>query len=343
MKLFWQAIKSGTLYIGMENDGTPIGLTNIDKIMQAVILKMIRETDGEKYEEVRSLNQDLTFFEAEKEFKKRDVNFEQNNKKTLKLMNSDRIYTNLGLLISDQCVHTIKIAVFEDTVKAIFKDRYEFNGSLLKQLNEAYQFIDRYNRTHSEITGLHRIDTRDYPIEAIRESLLNAIVHRDYSFSAGILISIFDDRIEFVSIGGLVKGITYDDIMLGVSVPRNENLANVFYRLTLIEAYGTGIPKILRSYKRYSVKPQIEVSDNAFKITLPNVNANLALVKSKELLSDNEHSVLQMFEKQEYITRKEVEKILAISQAMAVRVLKQLSDKNLIQVNGKGKNTRYSL
>jgi ATP-dependent DNA helicase RecG len=401
----------GTLYIGMENDGTPIGLTNIDEIMlrlsnsfrdaikpditlfvkyhteeisgktiikvsvqkgtaspyylankgirpegvyvrqgastvpanEAVILKMIRETDGEKYEEVRSLNQDLTFFEAEKEFKKRDVNFEQNNKKTLKLMNSDGIYTNLGLLISDQCVHTVKIAVFEDTVKAIFKDRYEFNGSLLKQLNEAYQFIDRYNRTHSEITGLHRIDTRDYPIEAIRESLLNAIVHRDYSFSAGILISIFDDRIEFVSIGGLVKGITYDDIMLGVSVPRNENLANVFYRLTLIEAYGTGIPKILRSYKRYSVKPQIEVSDNAFKITLPNVNANFALVKSKELLSDNEHGVLQMFEKQEYITRKEVEKILAISQAMAVRVLKQLSDKNLIQVNGKGKNTRYSL
>lgn len=401
----------GTLYIGMENDGTPIGLTNIDEIMlrlsnsfrvaikpditlfvkyhteeisgktiikvsvqkgtaspyylankgirpegvyirqgastvpanEAVILKMIRETDGEKYEEVRSLNQDLTFFEAEKEFKKRDVNFEQNNKKTLKLMNSDGIYTNLGLLISDQCVHTIKIAVFEDTVKAIFKDRYEFNGSLLKQLNEAYQFIDRYNRTHSEITGLHRIDTRDYPIEAIRESLLNAIVHRDYSFSAGILISIFDDRIEFISIGGLVKGITYDDIMLGVSVPRNENLANVFYRLTLIEAYGTGIPKILRSYKRYSVKPQIEVSDNAFKITLPNVNANFALVKSKELLSENEHGVLQMFEKQEYITRKEVEKILAISQAMAVRVLKQLSDKNLIQVNGKGKNTRYSL
>ena len=401
----------GALYVGVENDGTPIGVSNMDEVMlrlsnsirdsikpdltlfvnyqteelcgktiikvsvqkgtaspyyltnkgirpegvyvrqgastvpanETAILKMIKETDGEKYEDIRSLNQELTFFEAEKEFKVRNVQFGQNNKKTLKLMNSDGIYTNLGLLLSDQCVHTIKLAVFEGTVKVIFKDRYEFNGSILKQLNEAFQLIDRYNRTHAEIVGLHRIDMRDYPVEAVREALLNAIVHRDYSFSASILISIFDDRIEFVSIGGLVKGIVYDDIMLGISVPRNENLANIFYRLTLIEAYGTGMPKILRSYKEYSAKPQIEVTDNAFKITLPNVNFNFGPVKSKKVLSDSEQAVLQMFKKQEFIIRKEVEQTLAISQAMAVRVLKQLSDRDLIQVLEKGKNTRYGL
>lgn len=73
--------------------------------------------------------------------------------------------------------------------------------------------------------------------------MLNAIVHRDYSVSGSTLISIFDDRIEFVTIGGLVRGIAYDDIMLGVSALRNQHLANVFYRLHLIEAYGTGIIK----------------------------------------------------------------------------------------------------
>ena len=216
-------------------------------------------------------------------------------------------------------------------------------SKIIKQLNEAYQFIDRYNRIHSEISGLYRIDTRDYPVEAIHESLLNAIVHRDYSFSAAILISIFDDRIEFVSIGGLVKGITYNDIMIGVSVPRNENLANVFYRLTLIEAYGTGIPNILRSYEKYSVKPKIEVSDNVYKITLPNINEISAISKFTDTLSAKEHDVLQIAKEQEIITRSEVEKALAVSQAMAIRVLKQLSDKNLIEVIGKGKNTKYSL
>lgn len=72
---------------------------------------------------------------------------------------------------------------------------------------------------------------RDYPPEAIRETLLNAIVHRDYSFSGATLISIFENRIEFVTIGGLVKGITLSDVELGVSVLRNQYLANVFYRL----------------------------------------------------------------------------------------------------------------
>lgn len=86
---------------------------------------------------------------------------------------------------------------------------------------------------------------RDYPPEAIREALLNAIVHRDYSFSSATLIRIFEDRIEFVTIGGLVKGIVLDDVMLGVSALRNQYLANIFYRLRLIEAYGTGILSFL--------------------------------------------------------------------------------------------------
>ena len=139
-------------------------------------------------------------------------------------------------------------------------------------MNDAYEFIDMYNANRSEISGLYREDKRDYPIDAIREALLNTLVHRDYSYRGSTLISIFDDHIEFVSIGGLVKGISFEDIMLGISLARNENLANIFYRLSLIEAYGTGIPKILLAYKKERVKPKIETTDNAFKITLPNLN-----------------------------------------------------------------------
>jgi len=304
---------------------------------ETAILRMIKDTDGEKYEDVRSLNQDLTFAEAKREFTVRNVPFGVSQQKTLGLMNADSIYTNLALLLSDQCVHTVKLAVFEGTAKAVFKDRREFTGSLLKQLNDVYEFIDRYNRIRSEFEGLHRIDKRDYPVEAVREALLNALVHRDYSFRDSTLISIFDDRIELVSIGGLVKGISFNDMMLGVSVARNRNLANVFYRLTLIEAYGIGMPKIIRSYEGFVVKPQIEVTDNAFKITLPNINETAA----KATLNENERIVMTLLQSKDVIVRKDVEAALGVSQSMAVRVLKGLVDKSEIRAVGGGKNTRY--
>ena len=133
-------------------------------------------------------------------------------------------------------------------------------------MNEVYDFIDFHNQTRATIRKLLRTDIRDYPQIAVREALLNLLVHREYSFSASALISIFTDRIEFVSIGGLVPGIDLEDIMVGISVCRNQNLANVFYRLQLIEAYGTGISKIMKAYEGMKEKPLIETTKSAFKI-----------------------------------------------------------------------------
>jgi ATP-dependent DNA helicase RecG len=245
-------------------------------------------------------------------------------------------------LLSDQSIHTVKLAVFEGLEKEVFKDRREFSGSLLKQLEEVYGCLDMYNHTYAEVKGLVRVDRRDYPEEALREALLNALVHRDYAFSSGTLISIFDDRIEFVSIGGLPKGVSLDDIMLGISVPRNEHLANVFYRLHLIETYGTGIPKMLRSYAGFSRKPELQASGNAFKVTLPNRNVRHQAAKDNvTLFSENEEKIIALLEDRNEIIRKDVETSLSVSQAMAVRLLRKLANKGVIQVIGGGKNTRY--
>lgn len=89
---------------------------------------------------------------------------------------------------------------------------------------------------------------------------MNLLVHRDYAFHASGLISVYTDRIEFVSIGGLLPGILLEDVMAGVSVCRNQNLANVFYRLRLIEAYGTGIKKIMNAYGGTELTPLIETN-----------------------------------------------------------------------------------
>lgn len=325
-----KGIRPGGVYVRQGASSVPA--------TSAAILKMIKETDGDSYEAIRCTNQQLTFDYAEAEFGKSGIEFGTNQKKTLKIINDDDMFTNLAELLSEQCVHTIKAAVFDGTEKVNFNDRAEFGGSVLKQVNDAYDYINRYNRTRSEFNDIHRIDMRDYPTPAVREALLNAVVHRDYAFSGSILISIFDDRIEIVSIGGLVKGISYDDMMVGVSIQRNEKLANVFYRLSLIEAFGTGIQKIMRCYKEFSVKPEITVSDNAFKIVLPNSNYH---VKKLHISNSYDDIILKYLSENEFVTRKEAETILGVSQASAARILRKMVDREELHKIGSGKNLRY--
>ncbi|MEE0060251.1 MAG: putative DNA binding domain-containing protein [Acutalibacteraceae bacterium] len=307
---------------------------------ETAILNMIRETAGDNYEDARSLNQQLTFVEAENYFNQKNIPFGEQQKHTLKLIGDDKTYTNLALLLSDQCVHTIKFAVFDGTSKTTFKDRKEFSGSILKQLKDAYAYIDMFNHTHAEFEGLNRIDSKDYPVEAIREALLNAIVHREYGFSSSTLISIFDDRIEFVTIGGLVKGVTKNDIMLGVSILRNRNLADVFYRLKLIEAYGIGMPKIQDSYAGCNSKPIIEISDNAFKITLPNINSVKVPIENKTL-TKREKLVIELFNNNEFVTRAMVQDFTGCSQTTAITTLANMVKKNLLVKTGNGADTKY--
>ena len=188
-----------------------------------------------------------------------------------------------------------------------------------------------------------RVDTRDYPETALREALLNVLVHRDYAFSASALINIYDDRIEFVSIGGLMPGIELDDILIGLSVCRNQNLANVFYRLRLIEAYGTGIRKNMTAYEKSDRKPTIETTANAFKITLPNINA--AHEKSRETetaeLSRDEMLILDYAKQNGYLTRRDVEQVLGTSASSSVRILRRMVENGILTQVGKGRAVRY--
>ena len=321
------------------------------------IRHMIKETDGDRFEAMRCLNQDLTFEATKKEFELRKTDFGPQQMRTLKLIDQDRLYSNLALLLSDQCVHTIKVAVFQGTDQTIFKDRREFTGSLMQQMNEVYDFIDFRNQTRATIEKLYRIDVRDYPEVAVREALLNLLVHRDYSFSASAFISIYEDRIEFVSIGGLMPGIDLEDVMVGISVCRNQDLANVFYRLHLIEAYGTGMGKIMKAYESMQVKPVIETTKNTFKIILPNINAKYeienAAVKTKsgtpvtvhteKEISDEEGKILEYARKHGAITRNDVIGLLAVSASTAARVLRKMVKTNLLEQKGKARNTHYTV
>lgn len=309
---------------------------------ESAILRMIKDTGGDDFESTRSLEQELTFVSAETAFHEEGIKFGAEQKRSLGIIGSDGAFTNLGLLLSDQCVHTIKAAVFEGTGRAVFRDRAEFTGSLLKQLSDVHEYIDRHNRTRAELSGLKRVDVRDYPPQAVREALLNAIIHRDYSYGDSTLIKVSDDSVDFISLGGLPRGIEYGDLMLGVSVLRNRRLAEVFYRLRLIEAYGTGIPRIMESYARRSMRPTVEVSGNAFKITLPNTNFATEAQPEDDGLSDVERRIMRHLLGRESASRRQIETALELSQAGATRALNALAGKHLVSRRGSGKNTTYA-
>ena len=307
------------------------------------IRMMIKTTDGDSFEMNRSMAQELTFNSLSKELEKSKLEFTEVQMENLGIMTSDKIYTNMGLLVSDQCKHSIKFAIFQGIDKSVFKDRKEFTGSLFAQLTDVYKLIDFYNGTKASFHDLIRTDKRDYPEDAIREALLNAIVHRDYSFSGSTLINIYSDRLEIISLGGLVPGLSLEAAMMGASQPRNEKLAALFYRLKLIEAYGTGISKIISSYKNTDVEPIFENVKGAFRVILPNVNADTNVINIDNLSIEDERylPILNLFTQQKEFTRKDVEDVMGIGTTHALNTIKEMIEKNLIKKVGKGKKTRY--
>ena len=300
------------------------------------IRTMIKMTDGDSFENNRSLIQDLTFTSLSKEMSLRQLEFSLVQMKNLGILTADDIYSNMGLLVSDQCKHSIKFAVFQGTDKLVFKDRKEFTGSLFDQLTDAFKTIDFYNSTKATFHDLLRTDERDYPDDAVREALLNAVVHREYYFSGSTMINLYSDRLEIISLGGLVSGLSMEAAMLGASQPRNEKLANLFYRMKLIEAYGTGISKIISCYKELPIQPKFENVEGAFRVTLPNIHTQQLNTKDEKYLP-----ILRLFEKQKEITRSDVEKALGAGTTHAVNTLKEMLSKELIKKVGSGKLTRY--
>lgn len=312
------------------------------------IREMILQNSGRSFELCRSMNQELTFHTLQAEMQKRLIELGTSQMRTLKLIGEDGLYTNLALLLSDQCETTTKVALFQGTDKEVFRDRKEFTGSILKQLEEVYQFINLLNKTKATFSGLDRTDMRDYPEEAVRESLLNSIVHRDYSFSGSNLVNIYENRMEFVSLGGLVSGLELKSIFLGVSQSRNPNLAAVFYRMRLIESYGTGIGKIERAYKTYQFQPEFETAKGVFRVTLPNRNEKQEReerakdhVDTMVSLNEQKNLIVQYAKENGSVTRKEVEDLIGAGTTKAFRLLKELCEAGKLEQKGNGKLSTY--
>ena len=314
------------------------------------IRQMIKESDGDSYEDSRSLEQDLTFHAAETAFERYGIEFSVEKYRALGITQND-IYTNLALLLSDQCHHTIKVAVFKDEFCTEFRDSKEFGGSVFKQFEDVVNYLALCNKTFSTINVFVRRYKQDYPEEAIGEALLNAVVHRYYSFSGSIIINVNDSKMEFISLGGLLPGLSTEDIRIGVSQPRNKKLAEVFHRLRLIESYGTGIRLIFNLYENCPVQPSIEAPTNAFRIVLPNMNATDAANedtpattgKSTAAITPQMKTVMDYLAEYGEMTDEDLQELLNIKKTRAYLLSRQMNENGLIDIIGRGAGKRYRL
>lgn len=321
---------------GMKPSGVFIRYgTSVTNASEENIRQMIIESDGTNYETMRNLHQELTFTEADTIFKEQNLKFGPEQMRTLGLVTEDGYYTNLGLLFSDQCEHTIKCARYLGNDKLEFQDRKEFKGSILSQVEAAYEYLSLNNAKSAHFEGLKRIEIESYPSYALREALINAVTHRDYSFSGSILIHLFQDRLELVSLGGLVKGLTLEDIELGISQSRNPKLANIFYRLKWIESYGTGLQRIKESYKNSVAKPHWNIGPNAFVVTLPK-NILPTPTEDDEVLTD------WLAQNKEF-TARDLENYLNKSKGTVRKILEELIHSGRVVRVGSGPNTRYEV
>ncbi len=309
------------------------------------IRQMIKVSDGDVFEETRSLEQYLTFDSAAKAFEKYGVEFSKEKYYALGIVDmADMLFTNLALIVSDQCKHSIKIAVFADEENTIFTDTKEFKGSIFKQLEDAFSYLMLCNKTNAQIKGLERIENPDYPEEVFREALLNALVHRDYSYSGSIIINVNNKKTEFISIGGLLPGLSPEDIKSGISQPRNKRLAEIFHRLKLIESYGTGIRRIYNHYKNCSEKPRIEVTPNTFKITVPNMNYGEMINETSFVetqITEQMRMILDFISINGEINKIDVQELLEIKSTRAYNILRQMENQGVIASRGRGSSKVY--
>ena len=307
---------------------------------ETMILRLMRESEDSKFIEGISLEQDLTFRYAEKCFRDKSIAFGPNEMLTLGFVSANGQYTNLALICSDQNPYSIKFSVFQGLDKTTFLDRKEIEGSVFEQLDNAMKTLLIYNKVPATIQGLSRADKPDYSEVTIREALLNAIIHRDYNFSGAILFSLYDDRIEIMSLGGLVKGISKDIILRGVSEPRNKKLADVFYRLRYVESYGTGVPRIFAAYKQEKVQPKIEIFDQGVNVVLPNMNYARA---NGDSFTEQEMLILDRLASGGSLTKDTAATLIDKKSDTAYRVLEKLVASGHIVSAKVGRKLEYKL
>lgn len=301
--------------------------------------RLILEGQNQSYEELPSSMQELTFDRLEEELKESlgITSLNEDILKTLELYSEKRGFNNAAALLADRNQFPgIDMIRFGSSIDAIM-DRATFEHmSVLAQLSSCIEMFQTYYQ-YEKIEGVERKQIDKIPEKAFREAIANALVHRAWDVRASIKISMFEDRIEISSPGGLPAGIGREEYLNGqISVLRNPILGNVFFRLKYIEKFGTGIMRINRSYSNALEKPSYQIFENSIQVVLP-------VIASDEKLSEKDKKILDIIRDKGTVSRSEIEKLAGIGKDSTIRSLNLLLKKHIIEKTGAGRGVKYHI
>lgn len=299
--------------------------------------RLVLEGKNISFEELPCKDQQLSFEVLQRKLKE-SIKIEAFNQDTLKTLN---LYDNVngfnnaaGLLADQNHFPGIDIVKFGESISIIQKRSTFEKISVLAEYEKAIDVFRDYYQ-YEIIESADRKKVERIPEAAFREAIANALIHRTWDVDSQIRVSMFDDKIEVVSPGGLPSGITAEEYLSGkLSVLRNRILANVFYRLGFVEIFGTGITRIKHLYADAIQKPVFEVSENAIKIVLPIFEKNVDL-------TEDEKVIYKLLSKTMLKPMSEILPYVPFGKSKVTQLLKDMERKGIIAIEGKSKGTKY--
>lgn len=215
------------------------------------------------------------------------------NWKVLKKTDNQYLASNAFVLLTSDYFPFSKTqcAVFKGTDRSIFLDKKEYTGPIYTQIEEAVNFVLRNIKLGVQIDGLFRKESYELPVDAIREMIVNAHCHRNFTDESCVQVAIYDDRLEVTSPGGLYNGLTFEEALQGHSKLRNRVIANIFSQIGLIEAWGTGLQRIQNAAKAYGlIKPEFIEMPESFRV---NLFRKSSLPRESGEISMEQHQMLE--------------------------------------------------
>lgn len=267
----------------------------------------------------------------------------------IRLVNDKYKLTQLGLWLSDQCsLRSIFLQYSGDRTTSYIEKSLDLTGSIIHQMENLEKLINEVGIT--KINGLLSTHYPKFPAVAVREFLVNAFIHRDYRLEGDTKITVYDNRLDIGSTGGLYGNLTIESILVAARpVRRNPELSNVFYDLRLCERYASGVQRAMDTYRDMGAEqlPEILEFPDSFLVSLPRLHAKDEVNVVKErivfMTEKPEELIARYVQAHTFIRNRDVQRIVDVSPAKATQLLRGMVEEGLLVAEGEKKGRVYRL
>lgn len=312
--------------------------TSTVEVERLELNRLVLEGSNEDFEALPSKYFELEFMYLEGKLKERLAISELNLDilKSLNLYKEKLGYNHAAELLSDNNPFPgIEIIRFGESIDEIIEREILNNMSSIEQFDKTIEIFERNNKSEV-VDGAQREIIEFIPSKAFREAIANAIVHRVWDIKTSIKISLYKDKVEITSPGGLPVWISDKEYLNGqISILRNPIFGNVFFRLGYIEKFGTGIRRILKAYENSFSKPEFRFFENSIIVTLPKFS------EGADALNKDELTIFNILNNNQAYKRKDIEEKTGFNKDKVIRILNLMMSKNIIERFGSGPEAKY--